>query len=234
MDLEKLAIGGKEVIDHSDIEEVDEVSKRLAVMTENVNNIVIEDWDDYEDAADTLKQIKAVTALLESIAEKFRKPAYDYYKKVLDQKKKLVKPGENAEKKIKRLMSDFMRQKEEEKRKAIEAARRKAEEEAMKAAEELEEAGMDDAAEAILSGAENVAVEVQDDKPEVDNVTERSVWSAELVNLRELCAAVAKGEAPEDLVQLNSKEANALARSLKKNMNYPGIKAVEKKTIVVR
>jgi hypothetical protein len=51
-------------------------------------------------------------------------------------------------------------------------------------------------------------------------------WSAQVINLRALCLAVAEGAAPEELVMPNQVALNFLARSAKSTLTIPGVAAV--------
>jgi len=60
----------------------------------------------------------------------------------------------------------------------------------------------------------------------------RMLYSAEVTNIRVLCAAVAAGTAAETLVQPNDVALNGLARCMKDSFRVPGCKLVKKDTLV--
>ena len=59
-------------------------------------------------------------------------------------------------------------------------------------------------------------------------------WTAELTDIRLLCAAIAAGAAPEELVQLNQPAANRMASALRDAVSYPGLRFVSTTSLAVR
>lgn len=59
-------------------------------------------------------------------------------------------------------------------------------------------------------------------------------WVAELIDILALCAAVAAGTAPVELVQINQAAANRLATALKGAVEYPGLRFVATESLAVR
>jgi len=113
--------------------------------------------------------------------------------------------------------------------------RRKTEEEARIAqAAELEKAGANEEAEALV--AETVEenqkpIEIYvppaaTPKAELEGATVKVYWSAEVTDLRALCRAVAEGKAAIACIEANMTVLNAQARSLKKELNIPGVRAI--------
>lgn len=60
------------------------------------------------------------------------------------------------------------------------------------------------------------------------------LWHAELVDIRALCAAIAAGKAPADLVQFSQDAGNRLATALKDSADVPGLRFVSTKSMAVR
>lgn len=54
----------------------------------------------------------------------------------------------------------------------------------------------------------------------------RTVWSAQVFSIKQLCAAVANGEVPETYISPNMTALNGRARSDKQMMKIPGVRAV--------
>jgi len=228
-----------------DIEQLDSTSNSLKKMAEKALSVEIESEEDYQYAANSLQVVESITKVISEITERFRKPAYDYYQSVLKAKKDLVQPGEEASKHLRAQMSGYIKRREqlraEEARKLIEQQNRIAKENAENAFLTAIESGDDLGAELALedavaaSVAPNTTISVA--PPEIEGIQYRDNWSAELVGpsgLKILCAAIAEGRAPEDLVSFNSSKANQIARSLKHEMKIPGIRAVNNKVIVRR
>lgn len=60
------------------------------------------------------------------------------------------------------------------------------------------------------------------------------LWHAELVDIRALCAAIAAGKAPADLVQFSQAAGNRLATALRDSAEVPGLRFVRTKSMAVR
>jgi hypothetical protein len=246
-DLKPFSIDGQTVAGSSEITELDDTSKSLQKMSAKALALAVETPEDYERAGEMLHMVEGVTKVIEDITERFRKPAYEYYKGVMNTKKVLLKPGEDASKHLRGVMSKYVRE-QEQIRKAEEArllaeARQKAEEEASAAFEAALEAGDELGAELAIeeaSAAPSVDFsQLQEVTPEVQGISYRDNWKAAWDGnaeeaLKKLCAAIAAGDAPAALVSLNVAEANRIAKALKGDMRIPGIKAVNEQVIVRR
>lgn len=66
-------------------------------------------------------------------------------------------------------------------------------------------------------------------KPAAAGVSFRDNWSARVTDLMALVQAVAKGEQPITLLEVNQPALNGLARSLKGAMRVPGVEAVNER-----
>ncbi len=128
----------------------------------------------------------------------------------------------------------------EEQGRAAEAERRRlaaAEAEAARlaAAEEAERQRLA-AAEAQRLAAETMptAPVVHMESARVEGTSTREVWSAEVTDKMALIRAVASGQAPAELIDVNTKTLNQMARALKAGLNYPGVRAVCEKQMAVR
>jgi len=124
------------------------------------------------------------------------------------------------------LKAEAARRKEEEDRKTQEAA-------------DLEAAGLQEEAQALVDEViEDIGkpVEVYVPPPEtakvkLDGASIRETWSAQVTDLRALCRAVADGKAPLAYIEANMTALNAQARSLKKELNIPGVKSVSSQSM---
>ena len=75
---------------------------------------------------------------------------------------------------------------------------------------------------------------VPSQKPDVSGVAFRTTWHAEVLDLELLVLACATGKAPLALLLPNMVTLNAQARSLKKEMNIPGVRAVPDEGVAAR
>lgn len=67
--------------------------------------------------------------------------------------------------------------------------------------------------------------------PKVSGISRKTTWKGEITDKMALIKAVAEGKAPATLVDINESVLNQMARAMKDTMNYPGVKAVEEKSI---
>lgn len=72
------------------------------------------------------------------------------------------------------------------------------------------------------------------DIPKAAGTSKREIWSAEVTDLMVLVKAVAEGAAPISVLDANMKVLNGLAKSLRAELNIPGVKAVSKESMSVR
>lgn len=119
---------------------------------------------------------------------------------------------------------------EETKRKAEEEARKIAEDAALKTAQALQDAGLNNAAEAVLE-APVVVRKIEVEQPtagEGTYYTDR--YSTEVVDLMALVKAVSEGKAPISAIQANEVYLNGWARLTKGGDSMPGVKVVVETT----
>ena len=107
-----------------------------------------------------------------------------------------------------------------------EASRRAAEEaEALKRAQ----------ADALRRAADTVtAPTIHIDQPQVAGLSSSERWHAEVTDLKALIQSVAEGTTPISALQADMKVLNQMARALKSNMNYPGVRAIPDTTYSAR
>lgn len=193
------------VIDNAveSVHEADAISAVLdrACATANALNVI--DTETEQKAADYISELTSMVGILEAIIERFRKPAYEYYERVLAEKRRLTSGPNDA---IQRLRDQMREYREAAEVRLLEAKKEYAEKGDQASLDSLETA--QNAAGATISG-----------------LAYRERWKAEIVDLRALCAAVARGDAPYFLVEFNQKEANKVANSLREAMDIPGVTA---------
>jgi len=136
---------------------------------------------------------------------------------------------------------------------AIEEMVRKKREEAEAKALALEEAGKHERADAALRAAEQsqalklaqadalwraadtvTAPAIHIDQPQVAGLSSSERWHAEVTDLKALIQSVAEGTTPISALQADMKVLNQMARALKSNMNYPGVRAIPDTTYSAR
>jgi hypothetical protein len=196
---------------------------------------VIECADDYALCASELKNIKA------------RKDQIEQWKKTLAAPFKLgIKQLEEffntpilrlstTESLYKRQMLAWD-QKQQDARNAEQArldeAARKEREKLEAAAAKAEKKGKHEQADALRSTAASVVAPVAATATaKVEGISYRTIWSAECVDIVELCRAVADGKVAPVAVEANAKFLNQQAVALKEHFNVPGCKATPNKVL---
>jgi hypothetical protein len=117
------------------------------------------------------------------------------------------------------------RKREEEERLAREVAQKQAEEDALQRALELAAAGESEAADAVLEEEVIAApVVIQAAAPKPTGSVARKTYSAEVVDLKALVAAVAAGTVPLMAILPNESFIGNQARAMKEAFSMPGVK----------
>lgn len=192
----------------------------------------------YVQSADLLKQIKGKMSELDTLRRSITRPLDDAKRQVMD----LFRPAEErlskAEGVLKGAMIGFTREQERLRQEAERVARLAAEKEAEKLRQRAERArakGKDEKAEDLDEQAETVPVPIVPSQvPAAPGVAFRTTWHAEVHDLKALVTACAKGQAPLALLQPNMVILNTQARSLKKELRIPGVRAVADEGVAAR
>jgi hypothetical protein len=203
---------------------VSEVEKSVTLFVDQAGKIVINTDAELTAANDRLLSVKKHLKFVDEQLGPAKKKAYDSYQEIMGLIKKIKSPLEKLEQLIKAEMGRYIG--EQEKKRREEAAR--LEKERLDKAASLEKAGDNAGAEVVLNLAIKAPQEVRKEAPKVDGRMFPKVWSAEVVDLRALCAAIAAGTVPLDAVVPNFTKLNGLARIAKDRLNIPGVKAVER------
>lgn len=216
-----------------------ELSGQAETMLTVAKDFTIATAAEYSDAATQLKDIKAKAKELEDTRKGITGPMDEAKKRVMDFFRRPLQCLVDAEKTIKDGMIAFDKEqdrlrKAEEARLAEEARKEqeRLDKTAEKKAEKAEAKGNEEKAAEIRNGVPVVTAPVlADTKPKVTGITRRSTWSGEVVDKMELIKAVAEGRAPATLLDVNTTVLNQMARALKSEMAYPGVRAVEAQQI---
>lgn len=207
--------------------------------------ITVRDQPSLEKANDFFLTIKALRKKIADVFDPLIAKAHATHKEALKQKADAEAPLIEAERYLNGQVTAYtikqntLREQEEEmlRQKAIkqEAERRQKEEiERLAQAAALEASGAKEEADALVAEA----IE-ENEKPfevHVGPVTIpivkpvgmalKEYWKAEVTDLKALCKAIGDGKCPVLYVEPNMTALNGMARSLKKEMNVPGVKAV--------
>lgn len=194
--------------------------------------------DDYREAGERLKLVKGLDARISDFFDPHIKRAYDAHKALVADKNRAAAPLKDAETVYKRLIRGY----EDEQEKIRLAAQAKAEEAARKERERLEkqaqkaaEQGKAEKAAQLETRAQTVATPViASSTPKLEGISTRVSWKAEVVDKMALVKAVAAGTVPLTALEPNLTFLGQQARSLKSELNYPGIRVFEDRGISSR
>lgn len=202
-------------------------------------SVIIESQKDYESSSVVLRDIKAQYKSLDERRKAITRPIDDAKKQAMALFKPALDYLANAERHIKRSMLTYQQEQERIRRaelaKAQEAARRereKLEAQAARARQKGKEEraqALEQAADEVLSTPPPVAA-----PPKAEGISTRTTYSAEVTDIDALIAAVAAGTVPRETLQVNQKFLNQMARALKQNLAYPGVRVVATKNMGAR
>ena len=184
-------------------------------------------------AGDVLKGLKKWASGSEAQRKEIVKPFNDGVKAINANFKVMMLPISTEVARIDSMLKKYLQAKAERERKLREEeeARLLAEAEKASQAAALAEDGAEkeveqQTADALLDTAVKVS------KPPSKSVrstygtttTLRDNWKGEVSDLKCLLAAIVRGEAPENLIQINQAEINRVAKQVKEKGNVPGIR----------
>jgi hypothetical protein len=194
--------------------------------------VIIRDQESYNQATDLLlKRIQPFRKQCKEYFDSMREPAYRAYKAIMERFSEADGPLELAERHVKSAIltwdQEQERRRQQLQREAEEAAR-KAEEARMNAASVAEDLGAsEEEVEAIANSIAPVVAEpIAPLYQRASGVSTRDNWSARVVDIKKLCAGVAKGTVPISYVEPNMTALNARARADRQTMNVVGVVAV--------
>src|SRR5882762_6045924 len=199
------------------------------IMRETGGTLEIRDQVSYDRAA--LFLIKTIAPFRKKWAEYWapvKEQTYEAHKAVVAKFKEGDEPAERAEKDIKaaiRKWDDAQEALKQERQRARQRAEeeREARERAAQAAFAEEEGAPPAEIEAIVSAPSiAVAEPVPETYQKVTGISRRDNYKCRVVDIKKLCAAIAKGTVPSNYVLPNEKVLNARASADKWTLNLPG------------
>lgn len=201
-----------------------------------VSSMVIQTEDQYKEAAEIGKDIKRRAKMVQDLFAPIKAAAHEAHRVACDRERAMLSPLQDAEKRIKGLMSAYTAEQERKRREAEEAARRAREEAARKALEEavaLEQQGKQEQADAALEEADIMAatpVAVAQPVTPTKGVTTKKVWEVQIVDPSAVPISVA-GIVIRPVDEMAIKK---LANTSKGQISIPGVRIVEKVQTILR
>lgn len=221
------------------VPETTEVETKALSLVEQAGMVKIADPKSYEVAGFLWKTIGEVMKEVSDTFDPLIEAAHQNHKLALEKKAKFYAPLDKAKRDVKGLMSNYEQEMERirlaEQRRLEEIARKAEEDRRIQEAIEVEaearangataqEAAQ--AAEAIIDEpVYTPPVVLPKETPKVAGVFFRTIWSAEVVDIKALCRTVADGKISTECVMGNMPVLNKMATALKQTMNIPGVRA---------
>lgn len=214
------------------IEVEQELQTQALTVIQRSQAIKITDQQSYDVAAHLLlHEIKPMRLRWQAYWAPLKDAAWKSYKGIMDKLNEGDKPLEAAEVMTKNEIRNWdMKQeqiRQEQQRAAQEEAERIERETKEKHALEAIDAGMNvDQVNAILESPPTaVAPVIATTYQKAAGVGLRDNWQARVIDIKKLCAAVAKGTVPVTYVLANESALNARARADRETLNIPGVQA---------
>ena len=212
------------------------MGNELAIV-EEAKALKIANAEDNAKAAGLCKVLKGFQSEIEGSYRPLVEKAHEAHKAILAELKSQLAPYQEGEKALKAAMIAW----DTAERERIAKARREAEEKARKEAEEaalaeaafLEATGDKAGADAVISAPLAVAPVAVETVEKAEGTTFREIWSAEVVDIKALCLAIAQGAVPPEYVTANLPALNSMARMAKQTFAVPGCRAVMGRTMGV-
>lgn len=220
------------------MQSVIEVEQGAIELQEQLEALSIIDQESYDAAVSARVKAKGWLKDASTFFDSMQNPAYEAYKKILENRKKVCNPVELHVLKLNQALlkwdSEQERLRKEAQREAEAAAYKAAEEQRAIDAAALAQTGADEETVASVLTApvqvtESFAVAPTYEKSSA--VQYRDNWSGEVTDLFTLVKAVAKDKSKLNLLQINQTALNQLAKALKETMSIPGVRAVNNKVV---
>ena len=216
--------------------EVNQDNKDVVALSERSKSLVISNQDEYTSASDVLKQVKARYKELDTQRKDIVKPLDDAKKKIQELFKTPLDLLSAAETKIKSLMVGYVNEQERIAREKQAELQRLADLEAEKERKKIEArierakaSGKDEKVEALEEQKENIEpVSVPVVAPTIETpkgMSFREQWTAEVVDFAKL---------PDEYKLPNQSALNKIAQATKGTISIPGVKLHSEKIPVSR
>jgi len=203
-------------------------------LVDQAKSFIIVTNEDRERAEQLTQDMSAMEKVIFAYLDPPRAKAYEdyqYHKKRLDDAyDPIIEERKAFKQRIIAWDDEQERIRQDDQRKAEQAARKRAEDEALALAAQAEAEGDHETAEAIIAEPVQVApVFVPKSAPAASRLSSgREVWSGQCVNLMALVKAVAEGRQPLSYLEA-SKTALQVAAKMKAACNIQGLRAVSRR-----
>lgn len=208
-----------------------EIKQEVGLVEIRAKEMTISTDAEYEQAADLGQKIKEKAKVVTDFFKPMKGSAYQAHRAVCDREKTMLKPLQDAEKKLKKSMGDYIQEKERKRKELEDKLQREAEaerERMLNEAASLEAEGKMEEAEAVLMDAqvtEGVATQavVIMDTPKAKGVSSSKDWEIEKIDNEKVPVNFAGME----IRPVDEKAVLRLIKASKGSIQIPGIKYKE-------
>lgn len=199
---------------------------------EKAKAVVVKDQAGYDNAVAMGQDVVTLRKEIEKEFADPKKKAFEAHRAITAMEKKYLDPLVQAETILKDSIRKFTAEQErirlENERILREQQARMEEEARLAAAVEAEQAGATEAeVQAVIEEPVYVApVIAAPTFAKASGTSNPVTWSAQVVDMKKLCAEIAAGRQPETLLVPNQPVLNKMAVALKSALSIPGVKAV--------
>lgn len=216
-----------------------QVKTEALAVVEQAKTMTVTDDRSFRAAGEFLKQIKAASKRVATVFKPMKEQAKKAHQTICDTENEMLDPLEEAEEYLKKQLGEYTLKVEQEQEAELKrlqtVARGESDEAALEAAYAAEQAGSPELAQAILRQEPHVpAVVLPQAAPAMKGISTRKKWTATVVNLRALVAAVFTGKVPIQAIVPNDEFLRRQAQAMGDALNYPGVKVTAQNTIAVR
>lgn len=224
---------------------VEQISKEVMPLPQKAQSIIVKDHESLQKANLFFLDIKALRKKIDETFSPIISAAHKTHQEAIAQRKRVEEPLILAEKWLNGQVTTYHQEQEKKRREEEELARQKAikeemerrkkeEDEKLAQAAELEAAGATEEAETLIAETveeigkplEIYIPPLETPKVKLEGATVKIFWSAEVIDLKALAKAAGEGRVPLAYIEANMTALNAQARSLKKEMNIPGVRSI--------
>jgi len=216
---------------------VEKFEQSSASWVDAANRFEISVAGDADRAAVALQGIKALRAAIAESCDPVVEAAHKAHKAAVAQKKQLEAPLVEAERIFKAKVARFV---DEQNRRAREEAalqaaiERERREKAEREAAELAKQGEHELADVVREEAAAVVAPAPVAAPKVAGLATVERWKAEVTDFPKLVAAVAAGQVPFPVLCVDEKVLGQMARSLKGELKWPGVRVFSETGVSTR
>lgn len=171
---------------------------------------------------------------IEEMRKRLKAPVLEAGRAIDEEFRKPLETLDRAKSTIKRALDAFLAAERKRAAEEAERARREAEKQRMaleRQQQKAEEKGDMQKANQLAYRAATVPVVAPPPVAKVAGVASTETWSAVVEDKAALIRAIADGQYPMDWLQVDMKALNLQARSLKNNLNIPGVRAVSESSV---